>query len=666
MIFVNHLAKNTFRDLPKVGFNLRLVIGTDGNVITLKGQTVHTKVAAIQKYVQQTEGIHIDNQRLFLAGEEISATKTLADYHIDKECTIQIKSYLEILVSNLETPGPILTEVEVDPKRDEHVIAIKRRIEFKLGLQVDKQRLFLTSDEMTTFSRRQPLDDTSLVKRYLPPSCGCKFLEIRIECGDIHQDSVIAFRVPMPIAETRLAASCKTVKMDSGDSVALPHMDNINLTVAWLILEIDKSKIIRRDPLVSDLIAQLQQKLKTSPAMKNLSEQSIDLKFCQSRTVYAGERLIPSKTSSTYYQIRSGEQMIKVCTNNTEIPESKIPPMVPVPKPIQPLSTYDERATIYTSPAIPTCMSWTIAPSDELDLGANPSFKMEVSGFSYSRQYESWDIAAHYKTYVEILLEGTFYVGDIRKNQNILNDEFISHGESEIFYTQHLMEVTLTGPENATIQNRQLVNKNPMKWYRKSAEGRQNKTMFWEQTLDRQPLESSPFRYDSRPMNLPGRTEIHDDGIAYGNNGQSQIFINNWYFGKERITHLPLSGDKMARIMDATCERGVTISGNPTLKVTYKARSSEAINDEQSNAFDFRIQAQFYICTLEEDFNNGVKPSSTEKFTVSVKQQLCRTKRVPNRADERSIATSPDDASMRKTLTINVANMAQLNAANDA
>lgn len=641
---------DSYKKLQRDGFALKLIIGEVWTV--REGNKPSTTISEIQQDISKSQEIHPTRQRIFLGGQLLEPSLTLSHYGIKQNFILHVKTFLSVLVSSMKCPGLMLTELEVDPKHCETVRNLKRKLNLKLGIDINLQRLYLNPEEMTSFPRRLELDDISLLSRYITCSNGRGFIELRPKTIQSQSSKLLVVKIPVLVQNAcDSEAFISTYSAcNENQPIVFPHMGNEVKENLWLSLEINRAKIIKRDPLVGDIIKLLRDSTKSEEFSDLLKDEKIKLGFGENRIVYGGKILEEDKKSEGHYMIRFNEELVTIKDNDLA-QSSEYKPIVTQAMPIQPLSSYDEVGTRYTMPSEHRRLNWNIAASQQLDLGAEPTLIFETSAFSYSRKFGSWDIIEHYKTYVEILVEGTFYVGDIELKQSVIEndnletesvDETVNRGT---FHLQDGMELSVFGPDSPSFQKLKMINTQPMVWYsknpnkRRTAERRQDL-----ETLDREPnplFRPSPFRFNTRPTNMPEPTELCNSEISYDRPGYSELVIGQWYLGKERVSDVNYPGLNRGKgSFEASCERGVTIDERPYVTVSYDSRCPAMTTTDQRRAFDFRVQSQFYICTKADEFESGKGIPDIKQFTLKFRQNVRKITRVANCSDVTQHLTS--------------------------
>jgi len=457
---------------------LRIKLGSSHDYLNLRGVKSSATVHDIKRLVFDITGVYAGRQRLYLGGEEMPEDQTLMQLFPMSSglrggdgCVLQLRCYAPLLISSAQSPGPMLSEIEIAPLNNEPVIVLKRRIRDKYRIELDQQRLHLHPAEMTTFARRCPLSDIRLLSAYLHPSQRNVFLEVIVAPGPRHPKQIFV-RIPLHLLGVDNHDSEHPGLRHEPPPGNLQYLEQENGAIQpntppppppqtptgqfykeesqlnpasrkensmhhrwWFTILLRLDSIIKRDPdvaSVASLTSESARAISAAAGQQNRDPpctHALKLRFAKARSLWGGSVLSDDKKVYADYLLRAEEMFLFVDDEklletlnsppgdanqrDLDAVSGYVQPVFQPLKPLLPLQHFNEKSNRCTMPCEPVRLRWNVPSCATLDCGAAPGATFELSAISYMRGYGSWDIPEHRKTFVEISVEGTAEVGDL-------------------------------------------------------------------------------------------------------------------------------------------------------------------------------------------------------------------------------------------------------------
>ena len=140
---------------------MKILVRNAGKLITLEVNDQLDRIKNIKSKIQENEGIHPDQQRLFFSRKELEDEYTLRDYDVENEATIDLvlRSKVGYQIFARTLSGKTVT-LEVEPS--DTIEDIKTKVQEKEGINSDQQRLTFSGQELED---RYTLSDYNIQKK---------------------------------------------------------------------------------------------------------------------------------------------------------------------------------------------------------------------------------------------------------------------------------------------------------------------------------------------------------------------------------------------------------------------------------------------------------------------------------------------------------------------
>eukprot|EP01036_Dinobryon_divergens_P061898 gene61898-biopygen32454 len=201
-------------------------------------------IANLKQKIQDKDGIPPDHQRLIFAGKQLEDDRTLSDYNIQDEATLQLKLHFARDIMQIFIDTPTGKTITLDVERSDTIEVVKYMIQEKEGIPPDQQRLLIDGWYLGDVAGKiitldvEPFDTIEIVKQkiqikegIIPPGehqlffAGSQLQDSQTlsEC-EVHRDSTLEQEIQLPggmqIFIKSLAGKTLTLDVKPSDTIA--------------------------------------------------------------------------------------------------------------------------------------------------------------------------------------------------------------------------------------------------------------------------------------------------------------------------------------------------------------------------------------------------------------------------------------------------------------